>query len=46
MRTGEEIQEEILKVGKAKVAALHKLDRRDERIKELKKELAEARKKS
>lgn len=44
MRTVEEIQEEILKVGKAKVAALRKLDRCDERIKELKNELAEERK--
>lgn len=46
MRTVEEIQEEILKVGKAKVAALRNLDCCDERIKELKNELAEARKKS
>lgn len=46
MRTVEEIQEEILKVGKAKVAELRKLDRCDERIKELKNELSEARKKS
>lgn len=36
MRTVEEIQEEILKVGKAKVAALRKMDRCDEQIKELK----------
>lgn len=46
MRTIEEIQNEIIKVGKARIAAIRKKDRCDERIKELKEELAEVRKES